>query len=405
MDNRDLEQKKAIQALTTDKRLILNWATSMGKGTTAVKFIKTLSTNVTILIVVAETAHKKNWKDEFIKFDAQQYLPNCTIICYASLHKYKDTNWDLIIFDEAHHLASKKRLEVLSTLSSERVLALSATLDIFNVNVGLRKTFGTFTVLKVDLDDAIKGNMLPEPKIFLIPIELDKVNQNQTFTIEWGDKKKRKEIHCGFNERWKYMTNKGLYKDITLIVHCTELQRYSYYDNNVEYYGNKFKRTPHLATKMKWLKAGSDRKKFMGSLKTKKVKQLISKLSDKKFICFCTDINQADELGGKNAIHSKNKNSMQVLEDFNNSKIHDIYVVDMLKEGQNLTGIQAGIIIQIDGIARPFIQKFGRSMRAEDPLQYIFYIKDTKDEYYKDNALSGIDKEYITETTLNDLLK
>lgn len=404
MDNRDIEQQRAIEALKTNSRVVLNWATSMGKGTTAVKFIKTLPQSSKILIVVAETAHKKNWKDEFVKFDASEYIPCCTIICYASLHKYENTSWDLIIFDEAHHLSSDKRLTILSSLSSEKVLALSATLN-YKVNIGLRKTFGEFVYFQVNIEDAIKGNILPEPKIFLIPLELDNVNQNQTITIEWGKEDNRKEIHCNYNERWKYMTNKGLFTDVKLIIHCTERQKYSYLEENVNYYGERYKRSPKNITRMKWLRFGSERKRFMGSIKTQKAKQLTSNLVNKKFICFCTDINQANEIGGSHAIHSKNKNSTQLLEDFNNNKIHDIYVVGMLTEGQNLTGIQAGVIIQIDGVLRPFIQKFGRAMRAEDPIQYVFYLKNTKDESYKNNALEGIDSQYIVETTLENLLK
>ena len=68
----------------------------------------------------------------------------------------------------------------------------------------------------------------------------------------------------------------------------------------------------------------------------------------------------------------------------------------MLQEGQNLVDIQAGIIIQLDGEERTFVQRFGRSMRAEDPVQFIFYYKGTRDEEYLENALQDIDKQYIT---------
>ena len=69
----------------------------------------------------------------------------------------------------------------------------------------------------------------------------------------------------------------------------------------------------------------------------------------------------------------------------------------MLQEGQNLTNIQAGIIVQLDGEERGFIQKFGRSLRATDPIQYILYYRGTRDEEYLQKALEGIDKEYIVE--------
>ena len=76
----------------------------------------------------------------------------------------------------------------------------------------------------------------------------------------------------------------------------------------------------------------------------------------------------------------------------------------MLQEGQkNLTDIQVGIIVQLDGTERPFIQKFGRSLRAEDPHQYIFYYKNTRDEEYLENILYGIDETFIDTVDINTL--
>jgi superfamily II DNA or RNA helicase len=69
----------------------------------------------------------------------------------------------------------------------------------------------------------------------------------------------------------------------------------------------------------------------------------------------------------------------------------------MLQEGVNLTGIEAGVIIQLDGEERAFIQKFGRTLRADSPEQYIIYFKGTRDEEYLNNALESIDKNYIKE--------
>ena len=57
--------------------------------------------NIKILLVVAENAHKDNWKKEIIKWGLKSN--DITIECYASLSKYKESWWDLIIFDEAHH--------------------------------------------------------------------------------------------------------------------------------------------------------------------------------------------------------------------------------------------------------------------------------------------------------------
>ena len=75
----------------------------------------------------------------------------------------------------------------------------------------------------------------------------------------------------------------------------------------------------------------------------------------------------------------------------------------MITEGMNLTDIQVGIIVQLDGKERLFIQKFGRSMRAEDPVSFIFYYKDTQDENYLKNALENIDSKYVQHISINQL--
>ena len=67
----------------------------------------------------------------------------------------------------------------------------------------------------------------------------------------------------------------------------------------------------------------------------------------------------------------------------------------MITEGMNITNIEAGIITQLDGKERLFIQKAGRVLRADDPIAYIFYYKNTQDEVYLKNALENIDEKYV----------
>lgn len=38
-----------------------------------------------------------------------------------------------------------------------------------------------------------------------------------------------------------------------------------------------------------------------------------------------------------------------------------------------------------------------RSLRAQDPIQFIFYYRGTKDMDYLENVLEGVNEEYITE--------
>jgi glutathione synthase len=77
-------------------------------------------------------------------------------------------------------------------------------------------------------------------------------------------------------------------------------------------------------------------------------------------------------------------------------EINSLFVVGMLQEGQNLNDIEKGIIIQLDGKLRSFIQKSGRVLRAEHPEIFIIYVKGTQDETYLKNALEGLNPDYIT---------
>ena len=379
------------------ERVALQWCTGLGKSKAAIEAANYLAEGkeeFKVLLVVAEIPHKGNWEGEFNRWRLK--VSNIIIECYASLKKYRDTDWDLIIFDEAHHLGSDLRMDVLTSISAKNIILLSATLP-DQVMQALTGVFGEFAVSKVTLKQAIEWGTLPKPKVFLIPLTLDSTYSNCTITEEWGKKEKRVIYKCKFHERWEYLRNKTKYPNVTLEISCTQQQKYDYLTDQFEYWRSQFFRTRQEYIKNKWLQVGSKRKRFLGECKTDATRLLLHKIQGKRFICFCTSIEQAELLGGKNAIHSKRDDSLSVIDSFNTKQIDSLFAVGMLQEGQNLTGIEAGIIVQLDGQERAFVQKFGRSLRADDPVQFIFYYKGTRDMDYLDNVLEGINNEYITE--------
>lgn len=395
-------QIKSISLIKKNHRVALQWATGLGKSKAAIDMANHLAdekfrenkSSLNMLLVVAEVAHKANWQKEFNKWGLK--TNNVVIECYASLKKYRNSNWDLIIFDEAHHLGSDLRMDVLTELHTEDIILLSATLPDQTIQA-ISGVFGEFIVSKVSLKEAIEWGVLPKPKVYLIPLTLDNTYPNCTLIEEWGRKEKRVTYRCKFFERWEYLRNRNKYPNVTLEISCTQQQKYDYLTEQFEYWKNQFFRNRQEFTKNKWLQVGSKRKRFLGESKTNAVRLLLSKLYNKRFICFCTSIEQAELLGGKNAIHSKKDNSLYIIDDFNTKRINNLFAVGMLQEGQNLTNIEAGVIVQLDGQERAFIQKFGRSLRATDPVQFIFYYKNTRDTEYLENVLEGIDEEYITE--------
>jgi superfamily II DNA or RNA helicase len=184
---------------------------------------------------------------------------------------------------------------------------------------------------------------------------------------------------------------------------CTALQKYNYLTEQSEYWKKKYLSSRQEYMKNKWMQVGIQRKRFLGEIKTQIVKKLLEKLKDKRYICFCASVPQAEYLGKETAIHSKIKNSQSIIDSFNEKKINTLYAVGMLQEGQNLKDIDAGIIIQLDGSERPFVQKFGRALRANDPHQYIFYYKNTRDEEYLNNILEDFNSDYINELDVKQL--
>ena len=385
-------QQSEFQALKGRNRVILKWATGVGKSKMAIDLVNYVSdTTSRALFVVAEKSHIQNWKDEFLKWGLKEM--DVTIICYASLHKFKNEKVDILVLDEGHHAFTEKRKDILSSLSADYVFMLSATLSYQKVSE-LEEIYGKFITSTVTLREAIKKDILPDPKVNIIEMELDNTTPNQEIHYLKG----RNLPVITWEERSKY-----IYKKIPCIIKCTERQKYIYLTSDMEYWKERFQRSGNPFHQNRWVNLGSQRKRFLGELKTEKVKSLISSFKkNKRFICFCASVTQAEELDKKMTISSRksSKFNQATIDAFNKKAINRLYAVGMATEGLNLTDIQAGIIVQLDGKERLFIQKFGRSMRAEDPVSYIFYYKDTQDEKYLKNALENIEEKFIHYTNI-----
>ena len=300
------------------------------------------------------------------------------------------------ISGNCHHLQSEKRQEMLETMKAEYVLALSATPGKAAYDA-LSWTFGRFEIDEVSIQDAIDSEYLPEPRIVCIPLKLERFERTETIDMKMSSRTVI-TISDNWSNRWKYLRNKQKYARYEIIFHCTQKEKYEYINEQFEYWKRQyFRNQGNERLKNMWLQWGSRRKRFLGELKTTRAFELINGLrkDGRRFICFCSSIEQAHSLGGERAVHSQNKNSPAVIQSFNDKKIDEIFAVGMLVEGVTLTDIEAGIIVQLDGNERQFIQKSGRMYRSENPLIYIFYYKGTRDEEYLQKALEGINEEYV----------
>lgn len=378
-------QGKVESAFKESSRLILQFATGVGKSKIALDLAAQLAENCPsfrILLVVAEVAHKENWKNEFVKWKYEGLFEKTDIITYASLKKVAGNSYDLVVYDEIHHLATETRLAYAVEVHSTRTLGLSATVGRERFNL-LKELYPDFRLMNYSLSKAIDSGILPDPDIYAVPMELDNKIQDCEIVKTRGLKPKRIIVQCNFEERWTWLKN-PMFPNLELHIKCTQRQKYEDINDSFEFWKNKFMRCRQEFARNKWMLAGTERKRFLGELKTSTVSQFIKEIMPgKRFICFCTSIEQQLALAGKdNYINSKEKKPQITIDRFNSKKIDSLYCVGMLQEGQNLTDTPYGIIVQLDNETRRFIQKTGRLLRADNPVIYIFYYKDTRDEEF-----------------------
>ena len=356
---RDELQSKATDVLEEKKRLICQWATGTGKSRVVLNFVER-HPQAMVLILVPEQNNIQNWRDEFYKFNIADW--NVEIACYASFHKFQDTEWDLLVFDEAPHVDTDLRKAICHHVKGEHILALGAVISQDERDT-LENIYGKFTLSHVSLSRAIESGYISMPTINILHIQLDNTKKDQLYK---GQRFTAKEMYDILQSQVKKAT--------------TEFNARSSYPN-----------------KMKMLKAGSARKRFLGKMKDETLERICNKLikNKRRFLCFCASIKQAEELGGNHAFTSKTPVSLKVLERFNAGEINSLYVVGKLIEGQNLNNIECGVLGQLGGTDRITVQSLGRILRAKNPKVYVPVFDDTKDMGFLCTLTDNVPAEYI----------
>jgi superfamily II DNA or RNA helicase len=378
---RDELSETALNVFPTVKNILLSFATGVGK--TKISLDMYNSVGGECLIAVNEIAHIDNWKKDIVKHNYQHLLKNIKFTCYASLHKYISKEYNIVILDEVHNCQSNKRLSALKNIKFNKSILLTATIVKKELD-SLERAIGSIYNFKYSLTDAVESEILPKPKISLIELTLDNLNKNQSIVIKRGLEPARVSISCDYNDNWKKILS--INKNVNLTILCTELEKYSYLCSQIDYYQLEYYKANDIFIKNRWMQYASQRKRFISEIKTAHVKKLIDSYNG-RFICFAGSIAQCNQLGGrKNIVHSKIKDPLKIINNFNDKKINQLFVVEMLREGMNLVDANV-IIVQLDSKNRSAVQRIGRSLRHKNPVIHIFYYKNTQDEIYLKNSL------------------
>lgn len=374
---REEAYSQCLAALDKSNFTLVELPTGYGKSYISIRMtnhiIETSCKNkseVSILLLVAKTAHKGTWKDELVKWGGIKGNANLIIECYESLHKHIDEYFDIIIMDECHHLNSDLRHDLFSTISFHNVIGLSATIPQKLKQYFLYK-YHAQTVL-CNITDAIKDGVLPEPQIILYPLELD--NVHPTEFIEINPKAKGPLHHGSFSKLWSYRKMK-----VHAIISCTQRQKLNDMNSQILFQKNSFMRTHKEYTKNKWLFSCGERIKYLANLKNSIVKDILSILADERTLTFCKTIEQAECLG-KYCIHSKNPYSEQIYKNFNDKKINHITSVNILNENANLVDCKYAIFANYSSSEVCSVQRCGRALRHKSPVIIMPFYKNTREE-------------------------
>lgn len=374
---REEAKELALSKVDSANCLVLQLGTGFGKTRLAIECTNKICDRVyknseeatDILILVSKTVHKQVWKDEMDKWGIK--TDNIVIECYESLKKYEGAHFDVVIGDEIQHL-SEARQELLKTLHiHELLICLSATLKkelcwFFKANY--RTEF-----IKCDIKEAIEDDVLPEPTIYLLPLKLD----NSVCTYKY-DKFKKTVIG-------------------------TQLAYYNNMCSLIDFYKRKYMSTKRDFMKNLWLRACTDRLKWLSEQKESIVLSLLDKLKNYRTLTFCSSIDQTERLG-KFCINSKNKKSIEYLDMFNNKKIKHITSCNILNESVNLVDCRIGIFCNLNASDIIVKQRNGRLLRHKNPVIIVPYFEHTREAELVDKIIENYNEDrVITIHNINEI--
>lgn len=348
--------------------LLLEWVTGIGKGRAIMCACEHMEK---VLFVVEKLNQIQNFKNDCEKhgFSYDQY----TFTHYNSLKKYVGIQYDCVVLNEADSISDNVR-NVLSTLSFHKLL-LAAAMFPLPKKIEFWNDVCKFQTWKVNLAQANKWGILPEPKVYLHLVEPSN-NSYSTFTVTKS--KNYKEVIVYTYDQ--FVENRGRNLNITCNVNDNEALKIindlvTYYrdEANEKGWGTKTKLSYAGLQTMLY---GSMRKKILGKIKFQKIHELSLSLQGRKII-FVNDLEAVNGI----TIYSKNgkKINEENLRMFNENEVNELYAIKMVNRDMNLVDTKIALVGDIGNNPVELVQRIGRALRHRDPEIHIVCVKDEKD--------------------------
>lgn len=327
-----------------------------------------------MVVVPTEDLRDVNWPAEVEQWygpgGMEMWHESVKAVCYASLHKFKSIDFDLVILDEMHNLTM-----------------LSASF--FNSRVDVMGLTATYPDPKRDPDKWLLCHQVC-PEIFTYTLDQgvdDGVVADFDLHIVWVPlDTAHKNIECGPAGKRYFTTEADRYRVLT----------------------NVLKRLHAEKKDPKFMELA--RRSLLCNLPSKlKAAQAIMKkvvIPGKRTMIFCGSIKQADELvpetteqGTYHSKKSKKKGAVNNLEEFRAGRLQTLGVVAAVNEGANIPNIDQGIIVQLDSNERTLVQRLGRLVRWREGYHaqiWVLVTPNTADQQWAKQALANFSADRIS---------
>jgi len=363
-----------------------------------------------VLIVVPTTKLKeKNWPNEFKDWGHDYLIPLVKRACYKSINKIENEVFDLVIFDESHHITENNSVFLENNVIKKK-LSLTATPPVDREKKVLFYKY--FPVaFEYTLAQAMEDGIISPYSIKVIETCLSHENN---ILVETRNKKfktseikqyeylssKVEEIKINENKRKQEFlkTRACLINDVSLDDEKKEMEICLLDANNekeIKKYEGAFKMA--ILKRMHFIYGCSGKTSI-----AKKIKE--RHLDGTRHLMFCSNIRQAEELS-KHTFHSESKND-QHYTDFCNKKINELASVRALNEGENIADIDQILVTQMNSKGLMLIQQVGRAIRLRErhrAVVWVIVISGTVDEDWARESLSQHDPSIIEYLTDEDL--
>jgi superfamily II DNA or RNA helicase len=354
---REVVANEALEAILPFQRSGIGVSMGVGKTLIGLRHMNHDLKNEDMFLVVGPKNQIYNtWKEEAEKHGFQHLINHFEFSTYLSLTKIDLDKYKVIYLDECHSL--KYSHESWLDQFKGKIVGLTGTPPKFERSEK-GKMVAKFCpiVYKYITDSAVEDGILNDYEIIVHKISLSTI----------------KNIQISKNGKTWF---------------TSELDSYNFWCNKID-----------DAPTAKMLQiARIMRMRALMDFKSKETytKSLMSKISS-KLLVFANTHDQADRIC-IHSFHSKNPKSDQNLIDFKEGKISKLSCVHQLSEGVNIPNLKEEIIMHAYSNERKSSQRIGRGLRLDPGDKAIIHIlcyKDTIDEVWVTNALSGFDKSKI----------